>query len=137
MEQKNIDLINQFFAAYISKNREGINQVMSEQVKWHFLGTHPLAGVKKGITEVIHFFDTMATIMVQSNVISEKLIISSNAHYVVESQHIKTFREDGINIDHQVCVLWKFDQDKIIEGRHFFADPAAVNDFFAKVIRVI
>ncbi len=137
MEQRNIDLINQFFAAYISKNREGINQVMSEQVKWYFLGVHPLAGVKKGIAEVVTFFDTMATIMVQSNVVSEKLIISANAHYVVESQHIKTFREDGINIDHQVCVLWKFDQGKIIEGRHFFADPNAVNDFFTRVIKVI
>lgn len=36
---------------------------MSEKVTWTFLGKHKLAGVKKGLDEVIAFFDLMGKIM--------------------------------------------------------------------------
>ena len=114
----------------MKKDLDGIKKAMSEQVTWTFLGRHQLAGIKNGITEVVAFFDTMSGVMSKSNPTVEKLIIGSNDNYIIECQHIKTNRTDGINIDHEVCVLWTFENGKIISGKHFFADPVAADTFF-------
>jgi hypothetical protein len=40
--------------------------------------------------------------------------VGANDKYVVECQHIWTNRDDGHNLDHLVCVLWKFENGKIV-----------------------
>jgi ketosteroid isomerase-like protein len=40
---------------------------------------------------------------------------------------------DGRKLDHFVCVLWRFEDSRIVEGRHFFSDPEAVDGFFNHV----
>ncbi len=79
----------------------------------------------------------MGSIMSKSRPEVEKLVIGSNDNYVIECQHIKTDREDGNNIDHHVCVLWTFENGKIISGKHFFADPKSANTFFNAVTKLI
>lgn len=133
MEKTNQELVDAFFDAYIKRNKEGIKQVMDENVTWYFLGQHKLAGVKHGIDEVIAFYDKMGSIMSDSKPSVDKLIIASNENYLIECQHIKTNREDGINIEHDVSVLWTFENSKIVSGRHFFADPKAVDAYFNAV----
>ena len=133
MATKNQDLIDNFFKAYLKRDRTGIRQVMDENVVWSFLGQHKLAGTKKGLDEVIAFLDKLEAIMAKSKPTIEKLIIASNENHLIECQHIKTNREDGINIEHDVCVLWTIENGKIISGMHFFADPKAVDIFFNTV----
>ncbi len=133
MEKTKQELIDAFFEAYSKRDINGIKQVMSENVTWSFLGQHKLAGIKNGIVEVIAFFDKMGSIMKESNSDIEKLIIASNDNYLIECQHIKTNREDGINIEHDISVLWTFENGKIISGKHFFADPKSVDTYFNAV----
>lgn len=133
MTTSNKELVDKFFEAYLKHDFNGIRQVMAENVTWTFLGQHRLAGVKNGIDEVIAFFDTMGGIMSKSKPDVSKLIVASNENFFIECQRIKTNRDDGINIDHYVCVLWTFENGKIISGRHFFADPQAVNAYFNAV----
>jgi len=127
------DLIDKFFLAFSKRDMEVIQQVMDKNVIWYFSGQHKLAGIKKGIDEVIAFFDTMGGIMSESKPTIEKLIVASNENYLIECQHIKTNREDGINIEHDVTVLWTIENGKIVSGRHFFADPKAVDTYFNSV----
>src|SRR5205085_7427600 len=101
--------------------------------KWYFLGRHPYAGVKKGINEVVAFFDTMAKIMGESKPTIEKPIVCENEDHLIECVHTKSNRKDGINIDHQACVLWTIRDGKIIESRHFFSDPEALDKYFTAV----
>jgi uncharacterized protein len=133
MNEQNQRLTDQFFIAYSQHDFDAIRQVMSEDVIWIFMGQHPLAGVKNGIEEVVAFFDNMAAIMSQSGVEATKLVTGSNEHFLVECQHIITHRKDGNNIDHHVCVLWTFENGRIISGRHFFADPHAADQFFSAI----
>jgi ketosteroid isomerase-like protein len=135
METTNQEIVNKFFEAYSKRDMNGIKQVMAENASWTFLGQHKLAGIKNGVEEIIAFFDTMSSIMSKSKPAVNKLVTGSNDNYLVECQHIKTNREDGINIDHQVCVLWTFENVKIISGRHFFADPGTADRFFETVTR--
>lgn len=133
MAATNQPLIDQFFDCYLRRDFEGISQVMAANAVWYFLGRHKLAGTKKGIGEIIRFFDTMGAIMRQSAPEIEKLLVADKDNYVIECQHIKTNRADGINIDHHVSVLWTIEDGKIVSGRHFFADPEAVDNYFNAV----
>ncbi|MFT3754090.1 MAG: SRPBCC domain-containing protein [Paludibacter sp.] len=133
MDKSKQELIEMFFDAYSKQDYESVKQVMSEDVTWTFLGHNKVAGIKKGINGVIAFFDLMGGIMSESKPSINKLIIAENDTYLIECQHIKTNREDGINIEHDVSVLWTFENGKIIAGRHFFADPVAVDAYFNSV----
>jgi len=129
----NQDIVNKFFDSYTKRDLDGVGKVMAAKVVWYFMGTHKLAGVKNGIDEVIKFFDTMGGIMGKSKPTIEKLIVAEKENYLIECQHIKTNREDGINIDHYASVLWTIENGKIVSGRHFFADPEAVDRYFNAV----
>jgi ketosteroid isomerase-like protein len=128
--QKTVD---RFFEAYGKRDMAGIRKVMAEDATWYFLGRHPLAGVKKGVDEIVAFFDTMAGIMGESKPRVEKPIVSANGNFLIECVHTTTNRPDGNNLDHFACVLWTFANGKITEGRHFFADPPAVDRYFTAV----
>jgi uridine kinase len=84
----------------------------------------------------VDFFDQIGSLMIQSKVQVEKLAVCSDDNYLIEYQHIKTNRNDGINIDHYWCVLWKFDHNKICEGRHLAGDQYAIDDFLTKITSV-
>jgi uncharacterized protein len=130
MSHPNLDIINKFFEAYGGRNMDDLRLVLDNNAKWISLGRHPYSGVRNGFDEVIAFFDMMGAIMGKSNNQVEKLIVCANDSYVVECQRVWTNRDDGHNLDHLVCVLWKFENSKIVEGRHFFSDPVAVDSFF-------
>ena len=126
----NTEIIHQFFEAWQSGNKKAISAVMSEKVKWHFEGRHVLAGTRHGIDEVVELFDVMGCIMANSNPTIAKLVIAEQNNYVIECHHVVTNRDDSVNICHHISVLWTFENEKIISGRHFFADPVGADNFF-------
>lgn len=136
MRHPNLDIIDRFFHAYRARDLDGVRRVMAQDVKWTALGRHPFGGVKNGFDEVIAFFDQMGSLMGASNTRAEKLVIGANDDFVVECQRVWTSREDGRNLDHLECVLWKFKDAKIVEGRHFYSDSEAVDNFFNYVVKV-
>lgn len=133
MTHPNLNIIDRFFDLYSRRDISGIKQVASENVKWTFPGQNPLSGTKVGIEEVISFFERMGSVMGSSNVQVEKLVMGVNDDNVLECQHIHTNREDGINFDQDMCVLWIFKHGKIIEGKHFTSNQHEVDTFFNKV----
>lgn len=133
MKRTKQSIIDDFFAAYGQHDTDAIKHVMDENASWHFPGNHPLAGVKHGIGEIISFFDSMGRIMATSAPSIKKLIVAENDDYLIECIQSKTNRSDGINLEHMASVLWTFKNDKIIEGRHFFSDPAAMDKYFNAV----
>lgn len=136
MEKTNQAIVDRFFEAFGKQDMNGIKQVMSEKVKWYFMGRHPYAGVKNGLSEVIEFFNIMGKLMGTAKPNVEKPIVSENENHLIECVHTKANRPDGISLDHFASVLWTFENGKIIEGRHFFADPEAVDEYFNAVAEV-
>ena len=133
MAQKNQEIVDAFFEAYKKHDMKAIRKVMADNVTWYFEGQNPMAGVKKGVEEVVEFFDIMAKIMEKSRPEIDKLIVADNERYFIECQHSRTHRQDDNNLDHYTTVLWTIENGKIIEGRHFFADPQAVDKYFSAV----
>jgi ketosteroid isomerase-like protein len=130
MNHPNLDLIDQFFAAYGKRDLAGLRDVLAENATWTFPGHHALSGTKVGVDEIVGFFDAMGTMMGSSNPRVDKLVMGVNEQYVVECQYIRTSRADGPNLDQQLCVLWSFANGKIASGRHLAADQDALDAFF-------
>lgn len=135
MEKSNQSIVDRFFEALGQQDMNAIKEVMSEKVKWYFMGRHPYAGVKDGLPAVIEFFNTMGKLMGTAKPSIEKPIVSENEYHLIECVHTKANRPDGIALDHFASVLWTFENGRIIEGRHFFADPEAVDKYFNAVSR--
>jgi uncharacterized protein len=135
MANSNQQTIDKYFEAYFKNDMDAIRQVMAENVTWYFLGNHPLAGIKKGINEVVGFYRQVGRIMAESKPTVEKLIVSENGNHLIECIHSVTNRTDENNLDHYACVLWTFENGKIIEGRHFFSDQAAIDKYFNALAR--
>ncbi|HEX6172078.1 MAG TPA: hypothetical protein VFZ33_20485, partial [Chitinophagaceae bacterium] len=45
----NLKLINDFFKAYAANDLDAIKNILSEDIKWHIPGSHPLSGTKIGV----------------------------------------------------------------------------------------
>jgi uncharacterized protein len=134
MTHPNLDLIDRFFAAYSSHDREGLRAVLAKNATWTFPGHHPLGGSKVGIDEIVVFFDAIGSVMGGTNASVEKLVMGVNDEYIVECQHIRTSRTDGPNLDQELCVLWSFENGKIASGKHLAADQDALDAFFTTVL---
>jgi ketosteroid isomerase-like protein len=133
MLHANVNIVNAFFEAYGKKDSKGLQNVLDPGVKWIFPGHHSFSGVKTGFDEVIAFFDAMSLIMGSSGVKAERFFMEANDNYAVEYQHVWTNRLDGNNLDHRWCVVWRFKNGKIIEGRHLAGDQHEVDRFFHKI----
>ena len=132
MKHINLNNIDKFLDDYSKHDLNAIKQELSENVKWTFPGHNPLSGTKVGINEVVDFFDKMGDLMGKSNVKVEKLVMGVNDNYVLECQHIITDREDDVNIDQHMCVLWIFENGKIVEGKHLTEDQLQADAFYNK-----
>jgi len=130
----NLNLIDQFFAAYGKRDLAGLQGILAEDATWTFPGHHPLSGTKRGIDQIVAFFDTVGTIMGSSQPAVEKLVLGVNEQYVVECQRVRTNRAAGPNLDQQMCVLWSFADSKLTSGRHLAADQDALDAFYITLL---
>ena len=133
MNHPNLEIIERFFEAYGRRDPIALEQVLARDVQWTFPGQHPLAGTSAGIEAVVAFFDAMGRIMGSSNIQVEILVTGANDDYVAETQHIRTSRADGNNLEQTWCVLWRFADGKIVSGRHLASDQQTVDTFFGKL----
>lgn len=133
----NLVLIERFFDAYGRKDLAALREVASENMTWSFPGSNPLSGKKMNLQQVVAFFDAMGILMKQSDAQMEQLVAGVNDQYVVECQHIRSNRHDGLLLDHHWCVLWRFSDGKLISGKHFSEEQAAADDFFRKLLPTV
>ncbi|HJZ45774.1 MAG TPA: nuclear transport factor 2 family protein [Roseiflexaceae bacterium] len=134
MTHPNLDLIDQFFAAYGKRDLAHLREVLAENATWTFPGHHPLSGTKVGVDQIVAFFDAIGGAIGSSNASVEKLVTGVNDQYIVECQRIRTGRADGPNLDQELCVLWRFEHGKIVSGRHLAADQDGLDAFFTAVL---
>ena len=134
MTHLNLDLIDRFFAAYSTRDRAALQDVLAEDATWTFPGHHPLSGTRVGIDAIVAFFDAVGNIMSSSQPSVERLVLGVNEQYVVECQYVRTNRADGPNLDQRLCVLWSFANGKITAGQHLAADQDALDAFYSTLL---
>lgn len=125
----NINLVNTFFNAYLNNDMNGIKGVLSENIKWHIPGTHPLSGTKSGINEVLEYFNLLS----KANFKAEAIVIGANDDYVIDCHKNWSNLENDENLNNTSCLLWKIKENKIIEVLNFPENQYKVDIFFSKL----
>lgn len=74
--QENVAVVKQFFKYYKNNDVVGFREIFAPDIEWIVPGHHPLAGVKKGIEEVIAYYKQLQ----KANFRAEVIIIEGNEH---------------------------------------------------------
>ncbi|WNN88650.1 nuclear transport factor 2 family protein [Gloeocapsopsis dulcis] len=94
-------------------------------VSWTIPGHHPLAGTKRGVDEVLAFFQQLAKAKFQAEV----LFLGGNDTYVVDV-HRGWSNLAQNNIDQLWALLFRIDNSRIIEATNFPSNQHAADAFF-------
>lgn len=120
----NLEKIGAFFEAYANKNVSAAGDVMAADVVWRIPGHHPLAGEKRGIKEVLAFFDQLGKAGFQA----EPLVIAQQGDYVVD--YHRGWSSVGEGLDLTWCLVFRFESGKIKEVTNFCEDQHKADLFF-------
>lgn len=126
----NLQKIQAFFTAYAAKNVAGVREVMASDISWTIPGHHPLAGTKRGIDEVLAFFDQLG----KANFKAQPLVVVENGNYVID--HHRGWSEEAGGLDLTWCLVFRFEAGKIKEVVNFCADQHLADLFFWKVYQL-
>lgn len=125
----NLRLISAFFDAYSRGDMEDIEKVMDSKIIWHIPGKHPLSGTKKGIGEVLAYFQELAL----ASFSAEPIVMGVNGDYVIDCHRNRSNLEGSENLNNMSCLLWRIENNKIVEVFNFPEDQHAVDRFFMKL----
>lgn len=123
----NLEAISRFFDAYARKDVGAVRRVMADDIVWTIPGHHPLSGPKRGITEVLAFFDQLARAGFQA----KPLVVAESGDYVVD--HHRGWSDEGSGIDQTWCLVFRFEDGLIKEVTNFASDQHAADMFFWSV----
>lgn len=120
----NLQVIQDFFAAYARQDVNAVRAVMAEDIAWTIPGHHPLSGTKRGIAEVLAFFDQLA----RADFKAQPLVIVEQGDYVID--HHRGWSEVGPGIDQTWCLVFRFEAGRIKDVVNFASDQHAADRFF-------
>ncbi len=129
--QENVALVRQFFKYYAKGDIVGLRSIMDRDVEWHVPGRHPLAGIKKGIEEVIAYYNQLQ----KANFKAEVMILEGNEHYVIDC-HRGWANIDGHTIDIKWVLLYTIENGKIKSMITYPGDQHVADAFFWKVYKL-
>ena len=125
-----LQAIDEFFAAYAAHDMERVREVIAEDVSWFIPGHHPLAGTKRGITELMAFFDQLGKAKFQA----QPIAIALNGDYVID--HHRGWSEEGPGLDITWCLVFRFVGGKIKEVVNLSSDQHKADLFFWSVFKL-
>ena len=127
----NIVLINEFFKAYAANDTEAIKKIFAEDIKWHIPGTHPLSGTKVGIKAVLDYFQQLN----RGNFKAEPIVMGVNDNFVIDCHKNWSNIEGAENLNNMSCLLWKIENNRIVEVHNFPENQQIVDSFFSKLYK--
>ncbi|MCD9018842.1 nuclear transport factor 2 family protein [Parachryseolinea silvisoli] len=123
----NITLIHDFFKAYATNDLDAIKSILSEDIKWHIPGKHPLSGTKTGVEQVSAYFQQLSKAALHA----EPIVMGVNDNYVIDCHRNWSDLDNQENFSGMSCLLWKIENKKIVEVFNFPQDQHAVDLFFS------
>lgn len=125
----NLTLINRFFEAYGKNDIDSIKNILAKDIKWHIPGQHPLSGTKKGVDEVLLFFQKLNKAAFKA----EPIVMGVNDSYVIDCHKNWSNLKTAENLNAMSCLLWKIENNRIVEVHNFPENQHVVDAFFSKL----
>ncbi|MER7772864.1 nuclear transport factor 2 family protein [Kitasatospora sp. NPDC096140] len=108
-----IAAISTFFAAYAAYDFDGMREVLTDDIEWTIPGHHALSGTKRGVEEVVAFFNQLGKAGFQA----EPLFLEANDEYVVDIH--RGFSTQGVGqVDTMWALVWHFNADGKVDRVH-------------------
>jgi ketosteroid isomerase-like protein len=124
--EDNIKVVHDFFAAYGQNDLAKIAAVLDENVRWHIPGRHPLSGTLQGRDQVLAFFGQLAL----AGFRAEPIYFGADDKHVVDVHRGFSTVNGAVNVDTTWALIYRIENDKIVEATNLSADQDAANSFF-------
>ena len=124
--EDNMQVVQDFFAAYGEGDLEAIAGLLDENVRWHIPGRHPLSGTKQGRDEVLAFLARLGEAGFQA----EKIFLGADRRHVVDVHRGWSNVEGKPNVDTIWALVYRIENGRIVEATNLSADQDAANAFF-------
>lgn len=128
-DHPNVAIVQRYYQAYGSGDLATVREIFTPDITWTIPGHHPLAGTKRGVDEVLAFFDQLAKAQFRAEV----LFLGGNDAYVVDVHRGWSNLESGENIDELWALLFRIENDQIVEAVNFPGNQYAADAFFWQV----
>lgn len=125
-EQRNIQLIQDYYAAYATGDPEAVRPFLHEDVVWRIPDHHPMAGDKEGPDEVIAFFTGLA----RGNFGAEPIFFQAQGNMVVDIHRGFSGVGEGPEVDQLYALMFRIEDGLIIEAQNFLTDMYESDRFF-------
>lgn len=125
-EDRSIQLIKNYYAAYAKGDPELLRPYLAEDVVWRIPGHHPLAGEKRGRDEVIAFFRGLA----KGKFKAEPIFFQAQGDLVVDIHRGWSNVGSGPEVDQLYTLMFRIRDGRIAEAQNFLTDVYSSDAFF-------
>ncbi len=105
------------------------NEVLTDDIVWHFPGRNPLSGDYKGISEVLGFFGQIGELSGGTFQVTLEDVLA-NDERAVGLGHTTGTRE-GKRLDAHDAVVYRFRGDKVSDAQGYSQDQHAIDQFWS------
>ena len=127
IQRSNLHIVRECYAHYDKGNPEGMRALMDPDVEWVIPGKHPLAGIRKGVDEVLPLFWQLQ--QVQKG--AETLYFGANDNLVMDVRQGKVAR-GGVRKDFFWVRVLELRNGTIARVQDSSSDQQAADLFFCK-----
>lgn len=130
-DHPNVAIIKRYYDAYGKGDIATVRQIFAPNITWTIPGHHPLAGTKRGVDEVLAFFQQLA----KAKFRAEVLYLGGNDSYVVDVHRGFSNIEQN-NLDQLFALLFRIQASRVVEVVNFPSDQHSADAFFWRVYQL-
>jgi len=122
-----VRVVQDYYEAYATGNLDNLRPFFAEDIVWRIPGEHPLAGDKRGVEEVLAFFEQLN----RGGFGAEPLAfaLDPNTGWVIDLHRGFSTEGEG-RIDTLWALAFRVENGRIHEAINFSFDQAAANRYF-------
>ncbi|CAM4404832.1 RNA polymerase sigma-70 factor [Mycobacterium basiliense] len=125
-----VDLVRRVYAAFARGDLAEVKQCLAADVEQVVPGKHPLAGVFRGVDQVIGCLSATVSATAGTMEVTLEEVFSNADGQVIAVDRSRGSRNDKF-MDQRVAILFTIADGRISRFREFYADPAAMESFWA------
>jgi ketosteroid isomerase-like protein len=129
-EHPNAVLVRRGYAAFNSADMATLSELFHEDACWHTPGRGALSGTYQGREAVFGHFGQYGG-LTAGTFQAELQEIVSNEDGTVVGVHRNTAQKDGKNLDVRCCIVFDIRDGRLADGREYFFDVYAWDEFWA------
>ncbi|MET3811964.1 nuclear transport factor 2 family protein [Arthrobacter sp. UYEF3] len=126
--KENAEVVRRGYEAFNAGDMATLNELFAEDAVWYAAGNGVLSGTKQGRDAVLSYFGELGARSQGSFRAAVEDIVGGENHTVaIQRSHATS---SGKTLDAASTVAFVLRDGKVIEGREFFEDSAAADEFW-------